>query len=129
MINEDLDDVSEGLLLAINQARAEVEGNGDSRVNLRIKLFEYMCQCAEEISSDEYKRAQYKMLGVKFSGKWPKCFRPGVFEKKIFQDIISSNLSEIVENINEVDFPYLRKVAVRLMCSCYYPDYASVNQS
>ncbi|VVB78393.1 Uncharacterised protein [uncultured archaeon] len=88
-----------------------------------------MCQCAEEISADSHKKTQYEFLGARFNGKWPECFKPGVFEKKIFQDIISSYFPEIYAKTNDIEFPYLKRVAVRLMCSCYYPDYLSVNQN
>ncbi|VVB78394.1 Uncharacterised protein [uncultured archaeon] len=39
MTNEDLDDVSEELLLEVNRARREKAGSGNSAVYLRRKLF------------------------------------------------------------------------------------------
>ena len=117
------DDVSEGLLLAVNQARRETDGDGNPEIELRKRLLEYMCECAEEISSSKCKKTQYRILGANFNGRWPQCFKPGVFEKKIFQDIIGLNLSEIVKDIDNIEFPYLRRIAVRLMCNYYYPDY------
>ena len=130
MATQTAGDVSPGLLEAVRKARLEVSDTLGFKEGVRGKLLEYMSQCAREISRDEKTRATYSgSMGVKFNGKWPRCFSPGVFERRIFNRIIDPHLEEITDYVKTsssrdiTKSSTLMRIATNLMVKWYYPDY------
>jgi len=105
-----------------DQDKNDSWGDGMDRKELKRKILEGMCRCAEAIA--EYHAMGLGLSGIHFIGREvPEAFKPGTSDKMIFNQIIDGVIETIErDGINNTNWDI---IGVSIMNLFYYPHYGT----